>query len=262
MIWDLHTHLTAALHGTTPAEKAAHLIEMGDRVGIDRFCCFMGLQWKKDPAPDDLAAQNDDILAAVAAHPDRLFGFVYLNPKHVQKSLDELKRCVRDGPLVGVKLWVAHPCSAPELDPIVSLAAELEAPVFQHTWLKTGGNDPGESTPSDLAALAGRFPEVPLICGHTGGNWELAIPAIRAHRNVSIGLGGFDPTAGVVEMGVRELGAERLLFGSDAPGRSFASQLAKVTGASIPAAARSLILGENLERLLTPILRKKGIVLR
>jgi hypothetical protein len=60
-------------------------------------------------------------------------------------------------------------------------------------------------------------------------------------------------------MGVRELGAERVVYGSDAGGRSFASQLAKVMGAEIPETARKLILGANLRRLLTPILRMKGV---
>jgi predicted TIM-barrel fold metal-dependent hydrolase len=59
-------------------------------------------------------------------------------------------------------------------------------------------------------------------------------------------------------MAVRELGAERVIYGSDVGGRSFASQLAKVMGADIPASARELILGGNLRRLLTPILRTKG----
>ena len=79
-----------------------------------------------------------------------------------------------------------------------------------------------------------------------------------SRKNVSACVAGFDPTSGVVEMAVRELGAERVIFGSDAAGRSFASQLAKVTGAEIPRPARRLILGENLRRLLTPILRAKG----
>jgi predicted TIM-barrel fold metal-dependent hydrolase len=49
-----------------------------------------------------------------------------------------------------------------------------------------------------------------------------------------------------------------VIFGSDAAGRSFASQLAKVMGAEVPQAAKNLILGENLRRLLIPILRAKG----
>jgi hypothetical protein len=60
---------------------------------------------------------------------------------------------------------------------------------------------------------------------------------------------------------VRELGAERVLYGSDAGGRSFASQLAKVLGAKIPESAKRLILGENLKRLLAPILKVKGVKL-
>jgi predicted TIM-barrel fold metal-dependent hydrolase len=62
-------------------------------------------------------------------------------------------------------------------------------------------------------------------------------------------------------MAVRELGPERVLYGSDAPGRSFASQLAKVHGAEIPDESKRLILATNLKRLLMPILNEKGIKL-
>jgi predicted TIM-barrel fold metal-dependent hydrolase len=161
--------------------------------------------------------------------------------------------------MVGVKLWVAQRCSAPELDPIVERAAQLKAVIFQHTWLKVGGNPPGESTPFDLAELAARHPDVPLICGHTGGDWERGIRAIRGLKNVYADLAGSDPCAGYTEMAVRELGAERVIYGSDAGGRSFASQLSKVFGADLPAAAKELILSENLRRLLGPILKEKGI---
>jgi len=257
MIWDLHTHLTSALRGETIPEKAGHLVEVGSRLGIERFCLFMGLGWSQDPDPENFRRQNDDVLEAIRAHPDRLIGFVYVNPKHVEASLEEIDRCVAEGPMAGVKLWVAHRCSERELDPIVARAAELGALVYQHTWLKTTGNLPGESTPEDVALLAGRHPEARIVCGHSGGKWEQAIPAIRDRGNVYLGLGGFDPTAGVVEAGVRELGAERLLWGSDAPGRSFASQLGKVTGAEIGEPDRRKILGENLRSLLTPILESK-----
>ena len=60
-------------------------------------------------------------------------------------------------------------------------------------------------------------------------------------------------------MAVRELGAERVVYGSDAGGRSFASQLAKVMGADVPDAAKRLILAGNLRRLLGPILEAKGL---
>ncbi len=85
--------------------------------------------------------------------------------------------------------------------------------------------------------------------------------ATRAQKNVWSDVAGMDPEAGWVEMAVRELGPDRVLYGSDYAGRSFASQLAKVQGAAIPEPARRLILGENLKRILTPILTVKGMQL-
>lgn len=260
MIWDAHTHLSG-VPGDTPEERLARLIEFADRMGIERLCVSMGMNWSYDPSPDDLRKQNDEVLRAVTRWPQRAFGFVYLSPNHVETSLAELDRCVRDGPMVGVKLWVARHCNAPELDPIVRRATELRAVILQHTYVKTTGNLPGESTPMDLAGLARRHPTATFICGHTGGNWEIGIRAIRDCKNVYADLCGSDPTAGYTEMAVRELGAERVLYGSDAGGRSFASQLAKVFGVDIPERAKKLILGENLKRLLAPILKQKGIKL-
>jgi predicted TIM-barrel fold metal-dependent hydrolase len=257
MIWDLHCHLSG-VPGLTPEERATQLLQFADRLNIDRLCLYMGMKWTHDPKPEDMRQQNDEVLAAIKRWPDRFFGFVYLNPNHVKESLDELNRCVRDGPMVGVKLWVARHCNTPELDPIVERAAELKAVVFQHTYLKAGGNLPGESTPMELAELAKRHPTIPIICGHTGADWEIGIRAVRDCKNVSVDLAGSDPTAGFTEMAVAELGAERVIYGSDAGGRSFASQLGKVYGADIPERAKRLILGENLKRLLLPILKQKN----
>ena len=261
MIWDMHCHLTG-VDGKTPQERVAQVMAYAERMGIDRTVFFLGLPPRdRYPSPERLRRENDEVLQALKGWKGRVFGFVYLNPKHVEASLAELDRCVRDGPMVGIKLWVAIRANAKQLDPIARRAAELKAVVFQHTWLKTTGNLPEESTPMELAELAARHPATTFICGHAGGDWERGIRAIRSVKNVSLGLSGFDPTAGVVEMAVRELGAERVIYGSDAGGRSFASQLAKVHGAEIPESAKQLILGENLHRLLRPLLKHKGVKL-
>jgi predicted TIM-barrel fold metal-dependent hydrolase len=97
--------------------------------------------------------------------------------------------------MVGVKLWVAQRCNAPELDPIISRAAELKAIIFQHTWLKITGNLPGESTPMELAELAARRPHATLICGHSGGDWERGLRVIRPAKNLCADLAGGDPTS-------------------------------------------------------------------
>ena len=257
LVWDAHGHLTGV--AGSPEERIAQLLKVADRMGVDRLIVCMGLSFSADPSPERLRRDNDEVLRAIRHSHGRAFGFVYLNPKHEKESLEELDRCVRDGPMVGVKLWVAVRCNDKRLDPIVRRAAELKAPILQHTFTKVAGNLPGESTPAQLAELAARHPEASFIAAHVGGDWELGIRAVRAATNVSADICGSDPTAGMVAMAVRELGPRRVIYGSDFAGRSFASQLAKVYGAEVPQEAKRLILGGNIQRLLEPIFTLKGI---
>ena len=258
MIWDVHAHLHG-VDGRTPEERMANIVRFMDRMGVERVCVSMGFPHVMDPSPEQLRAQNDYATRAIAHHHDRAFGFVYCSGKYPTESVREIERCVKNGPMVGVKLWVAQLARDRRLDAIISAATELKAPILQHTWFKATGNHPGESTPLDLVELARRHPTAKLICGHSGGDWERGFAALRGAPTVVAEVGGFDPAAGCVEMGVRELGADRILYGSDDGGRSFGGQLAKVQGADIPADAKRKILGENLRALLRPILADKGM---
>ena len=261
-IWDMHTHLDG-VEGGTPEARMAVLVRHMDRLGIERIILSQGYdQYIQNPTPEQVREENDRVMRAVRHFPDRAYGSVYLSPTNVEFCLEEFDRCVRDGPMVSVgELETDVRCNSPALDPIVERAIALKVPILQHTWIKTNGNEPGESTPYDLAELARRHPQAQFVCGHTGGNWELGIRAIRDVKNVCAGIAGSDPTSGFVEMAVRELGADRVVYGSDAGGRSFASQMAKVVGAEIPDSAKELILGGNLRRLLRPIFEAKGLKL-
>jgi hypothetical protein len=235
------------------------LVRHADRLGIERLLLSQGYSADLHPTADQLHEENDRVMRAVKRFPDRSYGSVYLSPAHPEFSVQEFNRCVRDGPMVCVgEIEADRRCNVPEMDLIVERAASMKAPVLQHTWLKTAGNEPGESSPYDVVELARRHPDVQFVCVHTGGNWELGIRVIRATTNVSAEIAGSDPASGIVEMAVRELGAERVIYGSDVGGRSFASQLAKVMGARIDERAKELILGGNLRRLLAPVLQAKG----
>ena len=257
-IWDEHCHL-ASVPGDTPEERMTALVRWADRMEIERLLVSQGYCSELHPTPAQFREENDRVMRAVRRFPDRSFGSVYLSPAFPEFSVQEFNRCVRDGPMVSIgEVEADRPCSVPEMDVIVERAASMHVPILQHTWMKVGGNEPGESTPYDVVALAKRHPNVQFVCVHTGGDWERGIRIIRDTKNVSAEIAGSNPTSGFVEMAVRELGAERVIYGSDAGGRSFASQLAKVLGAEIPDAAKELILGGNLRRLLAPALRAKG----
>src|SRR5712671_3232858 len=104
MIWDVHGHLYG-VDGRTPEEKMTQLVRFADRMGVDRVVVMMGYPFAGDPSTDELRRQNDQVLAALAHHHDRAFGFVYTSGKHPEFSVREIDRCVKDGPMVGVKLW-------------------------------------------------------------------------------------------------------------------------------------------------------------
>ena len=257
-IWDAHSHLHS-VPGDNPEARMEVLIRCADRLGIERVILSQGYSADLHPTRDQIREENTRVMRAVRRFPERAYGSVYLSPSFLEFSLQEFDRCVRDGPMVGVgELEADMRCNAPDLDPIVERAVAMKAPILQHTWLKLDGNLPGESSPHDLVELARRHPGANFICAHTGGDWERGIRAIRSTKNIWAEVAGFDPTAGVVEMAVRELGPERVVYGSDVGGRSFASQLAKVMGADIPDSAKELVLGGNLRRLFTPGLRAKG----
>ena len=259
-IWDAHSHL-GSLPGNTPEERMTVLVRHMDRLGIERLILSQGYeQYESHATPEQIRIENDRVMRAVRHFPSRAYGSLYLNPKNVDFCLQEFDRCVRDGPMVMVgELETDVRCSSPALDPIVERAISMNVPILQHTWLNAMGIGPGESTPYDVVELARRHPKAQFICGHTGGNWELGIRIIRDSPNVCAGIAGSDPTSGFVEMAVRELGAERVVYGSDVGGRSFASQVAKVVGAEISDSEKKLILGGNMRRLLQPVLKAKGL---
>lgn len=259
-IWDCHTHLNR-FDGDTIEQKVDDCLRFMDRMGVERILVLTSANYGHAPDGAKLREGNNVTIAAIKHAPDRLFGCAFMYPGALQACLDEIDRCVRDGPCIGLKFEFDTPEGAdtPAMDQIFDRAAKYKAVIMHHTWIKTMGPSEGESTSMQLAALTRRHPDAIVFCGHTGGTWELGIRSIRDVKNMYADLSGSDPIAGYTEMAVRELGPERVLYGSDVAGRSFASQIGKVMGANITDSTRHLILRENMRRACQPILKVKGI---
>lgn len=214
-----------------------------------------------------------EILKVLERDKDKLSGRTPIDPGFPDESCAKIEKWIRNGPCIGLKYQSSAKkgmrCSHPNNDPIMRLVADIGCHAYIHTWLKVGGNPPlpggdngdSESTPIDVAKLAQRFPHVPLICGHSGGDWELGIRTIRPYKNVYLEYAGSDPHSGMVEYGIRELGADRLVWGGHGPSRSYATEIGKVLDADISHADRMKIFGGNLRRICAPVFRKKGLKL-
>jgi len=236
-------------------ERAMPAVRKGE---FEKLCYFphVGIGTTSDAEFEKLIRSRSDVtLKAMERWPNLLLGMIQLNANDVPASLDALNRWLRDGPMVGVYFRGGGvgslTCTHPNFHPLIERIAELRGVIMQHTWFVTGGKQsPGASTPSELAEVAAKFPEQKFICAHAGGEWQRGIRAVQNSPNILVETSGFDASAGFIEMAVRELGAERIVFGSHLPSRSLGTELSKVIAADISKADKRLILGENFRKLI------------
>lgn len=266
-IWDIHYHgfMNGGIHSH---EENLFYVE---RMGIERMLSLDIAGSGTDPLGTTIPADKQrEIRDYLEKHSDRVSGLIPIDPSQPVESCRKMEDWIRKGPCIGIKYYGGNPggvvCSHADNDVIIRLAAELKAVIYIHTWMKIGGqprrpggdNERGESTPMDVALLAQRFPDVPLICGHSGGDWELGVRAVRSHENVYIEFSGSDPHSGQVDYTVHELGAGRLIWGGHGPSRSYSTELSKVFDADLTHEQRLQIFGGNLRRIAAPIFRQKG----
>lgn len=269
-IWDSHFHGFYGAASDPVAQYRANNFYV-ERMGIERSISLeIGgtLANPLTPAPFD-----DALRALLESDQDRLSGVTPIDPGFPDESCAKMEKWIRNGPCIGIKYVGGNKtgvaCSHPNNDPIIRLAAELDATIYIHTWLKVGGrprlpgrdNLPGESTPMDVVALARRFPNVRFICGHSGGDWELGVRVVRSHKNVLLEFAGSDPHSGSVDYAIKELGADRIVWGGHGPSRSYATELGKVLDADLARADRMKVFGGNFRQLAAPIFKRKGLKL-
>jgi uncharacterized protein (TIGR03086 family) len=155
--------------------------------------------------------QDNDFVDQVATGVPWLTRLVWVRPGG--PSVDDVRRRLADG-AVGLKLhpsYDEYPADTPGLDPFLEVAAEAGVPVTVHTA-------PGPSDPDLIRKLAERFPSVPFVLYHT----FLGLPegrrraARHAQQLANLYLETSWCRADEVLRLIDEVGAERVLFGSDA----------------------------------------------
>jgi len=248
-IVDIHVHPCLDRH---PVRSAQRIIRAAERSDVSRICLLGDvLRFGYDPDERHVEQINDLTIRLVDKWPEHFVGFCFLNPANSVSFVEkEMERCIVKHGMRGIKLEVGVNARDRRLDPIMRRAAQYRAPVLHHAWYKTVGKAHNESDPSDIADLAARFPGVPIIMAHLAPCGVRGVLDVKPFPNIHVDTSGSQPTCGVVEYAVKNLGAARVVYGSDAPGRDFSSQLGRIYGARIAKRERDLILGHNARRLL------------
>jgi predicted TIM-barrel fold metal-dependent hydrolase len=221
---DVHAHF---LHDRTPRadwrERNASRLRAGERIGITTHVASILGSWGHTsptyfPSPDDLRYGNDAMLALQRDHPDRIRGYVAVNPNYPAHAQAEIDRCLGAG-MIGVKLAASRRADDPLLDPVCRRAARDGVPVLHHIWQHRRRDYPGQeaSDAVELGRLAGRHPSVVFLLAHIGGggDWLHSLPVLRERSNIMVDLSGSGVDGGMLEACLEAVGVERLLWGCD-----------------------------------------------
>ena len=236
-VTDMHGHYGQWHEFPVWGGEADDLVAEMDRAGIARFavahqaCMTPEATWG-----------NDQVLAAMARYPGRILGYATCYPVNARLGIQEIRRCLASG-MIGIKLHSSNGFAYTHegYRPVWKLADRRRLPVLLHTW---GDMD-------NYRQIFERYRRAPILLGHSGAaRKELYVEYARRYPNVYLELVYSMAPYGLVEYFVREVGAERILFGSDAPWMSFGSQLGRVAFADIRESEKKTILVDNPARLL------------
>ena len=161
------------------------------------------------------AQPNELCLDAVQKYPDRIIGLVYPNPHDGQKAVDMIYDYVQNKGFRGIKanpLKDAYVADEALMDPIMEAAKDLNIPVFMHC------GHPPYSLPSGIARSG--CLDVKLVMIHMGHGHGVYIDAplkmAKRYPNLYLEMSGM-PMPSKIREAYEEVGADRIMFGTDAP---------------------------------------------
>ncbi len=236
---DAHAHIWRA----SAQADAALLRRAAERYGISRI--YVSCLGSHRPGPQEIDECNR---LAAGLLSDPLFGgYVTVAPEQ-PGALDVLRRGVETQGFRGLKLWVSCLCDEPDCDPLYDYCGKWGLPVLVHTFAKTVGQLPGESTAVHLRRAALRHPETNFLMAHLGGNCYHGLPLVTDLPNVWTDFSGSGCRMDDLPYALDLLGPDRIVFGTDMPG-SFAMSYGQVLSAGLKPEDRRKILSGNARRL-------------
>ena len=252
LIIDAHAHIGGWSEMFIPGTAPADAVGVMDRCGIDAMAISANLS-----IGPDYKAGNRLVADAADTYPGRFIGYATANPNYPTEEIEaELEAWLSNHAWMrGVKLHPArhkYPINGPRYRVAFEVAQRHHVPVLSHTEGET--EDALTSNPSLLGELAEEFPDLPILLGHSG----LTPPGFRsavevAHRYPNLYLetcSSFQPM-GIIEYFAGEIGADRVMFGSDAVYLNQPAELGKVVYAKLSTEDKERILGLNAKRLFS-----------
>lgn len=241
-------HLSHGSGGLMPVFDGtrAGLIERMHHDGIDRCVALMiATKPSQETSVNRFALESNH-------GPITCFGSVHPRSRH---ALDHLKQLKESG-IIGIKFhpdYQGFDIDDPEAMKLYEKMSEMGFITVFHMGLDIGYDYPGRSRPAALARALPVFQGAPVVAAHFGGYmlWEEV-------RESLVGKPVYFDTsychsripAPVARRLIREHGADRILFGSDAPWSSPELEVRMIQHMDLTESEQTAILDGNARKLL------------
>lgn len=246
---DVHAHVGHTISSDV-GQSVDEWIGLMSASGVDRSVLSVAAGGLQADGINDTRRANDGIAAAVAAHPE-LFpvGLASLEVRHGAAAIAEVRRALKE---LGLKGLAFHATFEGFSVDSSAFDALLTATDGQRGIVLLHSTPDAKASPSAIARIAQRHPHLEFIMGHpvfTPDQRAQAVKAVLSAPNVHLDV-AYQSDPATTEYFVREVGAERVLFGSDAPFFSPSDVARSIEVADITEGDREAIFAGNAATLI------------
>jgi len=242
MIIDAHTHFD-------PLDVRNPLgIEYAKSVGIEKI---INLGFHYDPRSSHYKEWNNDLCNFAQKNKGIIYPVASVDPMLGKEAIEIFRWAIKEKQMVGLKLipeFQSFRITSKESLSLLEEAEKFNIPVFVCSCLS-----PVYATPSTIGEIALNFPNLKIILSHAGGTnfWSDALKVAKRYSNIWL-LSCANPLRGLREM-VKEIGADRIMFGTDFPygyPHVIKYELAKINLLEISDEGKEKILWKNIAKLV------------
>lgn len=244
-IFDCHGHIGSGNEKYYSAPYAADIVSTQKALGINATCVSSFMAFRSD-----YSKGHDEVISAIQAFPDRIYGYACLSPYYPIEP--ELERCFKCGGFLGIKIIMAY------FEPRFTLAIDDERmtsgfeyadrhnlPVLIHTW------SPHEVVQS--VNLAKKYRNANFIIAHSAWTGYAAkcetIDAVKKYDNVFVDTAISTTYEGSVEWLVDKIGCEKILFGTDMQSFDCRQTFGRIALSKIKEEEKIKIFGQNAKKI-------------
>jgi predicted TIM-barrel fold metal-dependent hydrolase len=244
---DAHAHISEKGHSDNiialmPNSDAAGVVERNRRIGVDITCVssWIGI-WS------DYEWGNKITYQAIVDFPHHIIGYATLDPNYVKDWNVELKRCYEEYGMKGIKPYYPRnkvPYNDPKYQPWFKYGNKHRLFALMHF---------SDSFNEEMEQLASKYSKISFLLAHSGMSYSTArkhVELAKEFKNIFLEITYTAVTNGVIEYMVREVGSEKVIYGSDTAMRDPIPQFGWLAYADIAEFDKRNILGRNMRKII------------